>query len=308
MTVGGDGVGRAITLSYSDLLAMPRKTLLAFLECAGNQRRLFEDVLGESLNRRPSMTEVKWGLGGVGIAEWLGVRLRDILRQAQVRDSTYHACPVGLDFGLEDEDGIRVPMPVTKAMDPDTLIAMTMNGDPLSPDHRFPARLIVPGWVGTYSIKWPGRIDVTTTHQWVYRNTELYVLSGDDWPVDPSLPTKGAPISEQTIKSSLVLPWPATLSPGANRLQGWARSPDAEVAAVEWSVDSGETWHVADICPPNHRWAWTRFEFEWLATIGEHNTLTRASDKADRIQPEHVVFNEGGYLFNMVHPHPVHVC
>ena len=178
MTVAGDGVGRAITLSYRDLMAMPHKTVAAYLECAGNHRRLFEDVLGEPLNRRPSMTEVKWGLGGVGMAEWSGVRLRDVLRQAKIRDSAYHVCPVGLDVGLEDADGIRVPMPVTKAMHPDTLIALTMNGDPLPPDHGFPARLIVPGWVGTYSIKWLGRIDVTTAHQWVYRNTELYVLAG----------------------------------------------------------------------------------------------------------------------------------
>jgi len=307
MTVAGDGVGRAITLSYRDLMAMPHKTVAAYLECAGNHRRLFEDVLGEPLNRRPSMTEVKWGLGGVGMAEWSGVRLRDVLRQAKIRDSAYHVCPVGLDVGLEDADGIRVPMPVTKAMHPDTLIALTMNGDPLPPDHGFPARLIVPGWVGTYSIKWLGRIDVTTAHQWVYRNTELYVLAGDDWPVDASAPSKGAPITEQTIKSSLALPWPAELSPGPHRLHGWARSPDAEIVSVEWSVASDETWHEAEICSPNYRWAWVRFELEWEATTGTHELLTRASDKAGRTQPDRVPFNDGGYLFNMVHPHPVHV-
>ena len=241
------------------------------------------------------------------MAEWSGVRLRDVLRQAKIRDSAYHVCPVGLDVGLEDADGIRVPMPVTKAMHPDTLIALTMNGDPLPPDHGFPARLIVPGWVGTYSIKWLGRIDVTTTHQWVYRNTELYVLAGDDWPVDASAPSKGAPITAQTIKSSLALPWPAQLSPGPHRLHGWARSKDAEIVSVEWSVASDETWHAAEICSPNHRWAWVRFELEWEAPTGTHELLTRASDKAGRPQPDRVPFNDGGYLFNMVHPHPVHV-
>lgn len=59
----------------------------------------------------------------------------------------------------------------------------------------------------------PDRIEVTTTHQWVYRNTELYVLSGEAWAKDPETPALGPQITEQTLKSALALSWPETLQP-----------------------------------------------------------------------------------------------
>ena len=35
-----------------------------------------------------------------------------------------------------------------------------MNGEPLSPDHGFPARLVVPGWYGCACVKWVTAIDL----------------------------------------------------------------------------------------------------------------------------------------------------
>ncbi|MXW87127.1 MAG: molybdopterin-dependent oxidoreductase [Boseongicola sp. SB0667_bin_21] len=307
LTVGGDGVTQAITLDYQSLKAMPQVDLPALLECAGNHRILFEEVSGEVLNRRPNMTEVRWGRGAIGMAVWSGVRLRDVLLAAGIREDAYHVCPVGLDRGYEGEDGIKVPLPVQKAMHPDTLIALGMNGAPLPDDHGFPARLIVPGWVGTYSIKWLDRFDVTRTHQWVYRNTELYVLSGDAYPKPEGSPAKGIGITEQTIKSALALSWPANLPAGRHRLFGYAHSPGAEIASVEWSVDGGAIWSSADILSENRKWAWGRFAFDWQAAPGRHAIRTRTTDRAGRTQPDRIPFNDGGYLFNKSHEHPVHV-
>ena len=155
----GDGLERPRTLTFDYLAGLPRHTVDCVLECAGNHRTLFESVMGEDLSRRADVTITRWHLGGVGMARWGGVRLADVLALAGVKDAAAHVMPVGLDITREeDEDGVRVPLPRDKALDPDTIIAFTMNGQPLPPDHGFPARLIVPGWVGTYSIKWLGRI------------------------------------------------------------------------------------------------------------------------------------------------------
>lgn len=205
LRIEGDAVSRPLALSYAELKSMPQRSVLAYIECAGNQRLLFEKELGQKLDKRPHMTEILWDLGGVGMAEWRGVPLRDVLELAGIRHEAVHVCPIGLDRGGEDNEGIKCPMPVCKALDPDTLLALEMNGEPLPPDHGFPVRVLAPGWVGTYSIKWVDRIVVSSRFQWVFRNTEQYVLMGDDWPEERYSPARGAPITRQTIKSSLAL-------------------------------------------------------------------------------------------------------
>jgi DMSO/TMAO reductase YedYZ molybdopterin-dependent catalytic subunit len=238
------------------------------------------------------------------MAEWRGVPLRHVLELAGLAPDAVHVCPIGLDQS-PDEPEVKCPMPLAKALDPDTLLALEMNGAPLPADHGFPVRCIVPGWVGTYSIKWVGRILVTKTRQWVYRNTVLYVLMGEEWPAERYHPAGGAPVTEQTIKSSLALPWPARLPAGTHAIRGYARSPAAPIREVVWSADGGRQWTPARLIPPNRKYAWVEFAFEWKATVGEHALMTRATDEAGRTQPDRVPFNVAGYLFNMVHPHPV---
>jgi DMSO/TMAO reductase YedYZ molybdopterin-dependent catalytic subunit len=305
LRIEGDAVERPIKISYDDLKAMPQHTVLACLECAGNHRLLFEKELGQKLNKRPHLTEVLWDLGAIGMAEWRGVRLRDVLAVAGMGLQAVHVCPVGLDHTADETEGVKCPMSVGKALDPDTLLALEMNGEPLPPDHGFPVRVIAPGWIGTYSIKWVGKIVVSSRFQWVTRNTEKYVMMGDDWPEAEYAPARGGPITKQNIKSSLALGWPARLTAGKQQIHGYARSPDAEISMVEWSADAGKTWRLAQIIPPNLRYAWTRFTFEWEAGAGEHDLMTRATDAKGTVQPSHVRFNNGGYMFNMVHRHPV---
>lgn len=306
LEVDGDGINSPLTLSYDDLRAMPQRTVPALLECAGNHRRLFETVLGEPLDKRPEMVELLWNLGAVGMAEWEGVPLSNLLSLAGVTPQAYHVCPIGID---RHHDGAQVscPLPISKALDDDTLIALRMNGQPLPPDHGFPARLVVPGWVGTYSIKWLSRITVSTTHIWVQRNTTRYILRGEHWDASKYAPADGPSVTESCIRSSLALSWPAQLHAGTQTLHGFARSSNSPIASVQWSADGGASWQGARLVGPNQKYAWAKFEFDWQATPGQHALMTRATDALGRTQPDTVPFNDCGYLFNMVHPHPVEV-
>lgn len=300
LRVEGDAVERSLSLTYDELLALPQRSIPVYLECAGNQRNLFDKILGRKVG------DIQWLLGGVGLAEWTGISLHEVLNMAGVKPNAVDVNVIGLDSDAT-EGGVRRPMPIEKAMDPDTLLAFAMNGETLPPDHGFPLRAIVPGWVGANSVKWVGTIIVSSEKVWVHRTTRQYVMKGAHWPAEHFAPAEGGPITTQNVKSSLILPWPATLSAGPQVIHGLARSPFARIAKVEWSADGGATWRKARVAEPVSKHAWVRFEFDWDAPAGEHALMTRAVDEEGNGQPESIPVNERGYLFNMIYPHPVNV-
>ncbi len=297
LTVGGPGAESEVQLTLDDLRALPSQTLIAYIECAGNWRGFFQAVTGRTASGS------QWGTGAIGCAEWTGPSLADVLALAGVRDEALEVNVIGLDDGAWER-----PMTLAKALDPATILALTMNGEPLPPDHGFPVRAVVPGWVGSSSVKWVGRVEVATEKVWVRANTSSYVLVGDEWPADQYAPADGAPISTGAVKSALALPRPAQLSSGTQRLRGFAYSPAGPVARVEWSADDGP-WAPARLIgtPSALPHAWARFELEWDAAPGEHTLRTRATDASGDTQPLEGVYNEKGYLLNVALPHPVEV-
>ncbi|MXX18084.1 MAG: sulfite oxidase [Dehalococcoidia bacterium] len=298
LVVEGDAVSDRVELSYDAIRQLPSRAFISYLECAGNHRAMFDRVQG-----RPA-EGTQWGTGGVGNGEWTGVALRDVLELAGIRENAVSVLLVGLDEE-SPEEGFRRALPVEKAMHADTLLAYALNGEPLTRDHGYPLRAVIPGWVGAANIKWLGRIIVSSKKHWTRNNTTSYVLIGDDYP--PEGEALGQPVTTQTVKSALALPWPADLAPGRQRLQGFAHSPDGPITRVEWSDDSGRTWREASVLEPRFRYSWSRFELVWEARPGEHTIMTRATDASGATQPDTVPFNRKGYLFNQPVPHPIRV-
>lgn len=298
LTVGGPGAESEVRLSLDDLRALPTQTLIAYIECAGNWRGFFQSVTGRTASGS------QWGTGAIGCAEWTGPSLADVLALAGVRDDAVDVNVIGLDDGAWER-----PMPLAKALDPATILALTMNGEPLPPDHGFPVRAVVPGWVGSSSVKWVGRVEVATEKVWVRANTSSYVLAGEEWPADQYAPADGAPITTGMVKSALALPRPAQLAAGTHRLRGFAYSPQGPVTRVEWSANDGP-WAQARLigASADMPHAWARFELEWDAAPGEHVLRTRATDASGDTQPLEGVYNEKGYLLNVALPHPVEVA
>ena len=298
LSVEGDGVDEPMELTYDDIRSLPSRTMTSYLECAGNHRAMFDLLKGQK------SSGTQWMTGGVGNGEWVGASLADVLTLAGIHASAVSVLLVGLDEE-SPEEGFRYVMPVEKAMHPDTLLAYALNGEILPRDHGFPVRVIAPGWVGSANIKWLGRIVVSSEQMWTRNNTASYTLIGDDYP--PEGESKGRPVTTQVIKSALALPWPAELSPGRHRINGYAHSPLREIERVEWSADSGRTWNDATLSGSQKDYSWARFEFVWDAEPGERSIMTRATDVAGDTQPDSIPFNEKGYLFNQPVPHPIHV-
>ena len=293
LRVEGNALDRSLELTFDDLLRLPSRSVICSIECAGNGRGFFKEFMGKVASG------TQWRLGGIGVAEWTGVPLGAVLEMAGVKRDTPRDI---LNVLVEGLDSVKVnrPMSLAKAFEEDTLLAYAFNGEPVPPDHGFPVRAIVPGWVGINNVKWVGRIEVRDSVIDVPTTTRTYVLEGPDYPSKVVL-------REQTIKSAVALPWGAALSAGRHRLRGFAWSPVGRIGRVEVSLDRGTTWRPAALREPNIARAWVRWELDWDARAGEHVILTRATDDRGNTQPASIPWNAQGYGYNVPVPHPVKV-
>jgi DMSO/TMAO reductase YedYZ molybdopterin-dependent catalytic subunit len=293
LRVEGNAIDRPREIGFDDLLRLPSRSVVSFVECAGNGRGFSNEFMGKVASG------TQWRLGAIGVAEWTGVPLGAVLELAGVKRDTPRDI---LNVLVEGLDSVKVnrPMSLTKALEDDTLLAYAMNGEPIAPDHGFPLRAIVPGWVGINNIKWVGRIEVRDRAIDVPTTTRSYVLEGPDYPSKVVLRL-------QTIKSAVALPWGATLPAGRHRVRGFAWSPVGQINRVEYSLDRGMSWQPAALREPNMPRAWVRWEFEWDARPGEHAILTRATDDQGGTQPVSISWNAQGYGYNVPVPHPLKV-
>ncbi|MFZ5861990.1 MAG: sulfite oxidase [Nitrospirota bacterium] len=306
LRIHGSGVRRDIELSYDDILRMPMVTEKKYVECAGNGRRLFN--LKGGCGQRPGS---QWYLGGIGVAEWTGVRLAEVLERAHLKRTAVDVMPAGLDPEFGADGHVRKPHSIEKALH-DTLLVVGMNGQTLPADHGFPARILTPGWAGINSIKWVGDIEVADVPLFSAWNTKFYVLENDDsvgcgpgfYPCPPPA------VTEQTVKSAFEIAWPtdgvSAEIPADRPVTGRAWSPAAKIKRVEVSVDGG-AYHEAELTKPNIPQAWVRLGIDLDLPLGPHVLRCRATDDKGYTQPDSVPCNRQGYLYNAVVTHSVMV-
>jgi len=294
LRIEGNGVRRPVAYSYDELWnRFPLVSVIRTIECAGNRRVLLGDEFGSPFKG------TQWGRGAIGTAEWTGVRLRDLLEPAGLRPGAREIMPESLD-----EIRARRPMPLAKARADDTIVALAMNGEILPPDHGFPARMVVSGWLGAASIKWLTRIEVSQEHLSVPWNTKDYVLIGPGYPSDG--PASGPAITTLPISALVELAWPARLRPGPQLIRGRAFAGENAIATVEYRIDDGP-WRFADLGSLAIPGAWARWQFAWTPEPGDHILQVRATDERGNTQPDASEWNELGYLQHSVLSHPVHV-
>ena len=301
----GDGLrgertpARPVSFDYEQLRCLPSVEIPAAIECAGNGRSLFARQQGTG------MEGTQWGLGAVGVASWRGVPLGEVLERAGIVSGAVDVMPWGLDdsyvTGGVDHGRVRRPLPVAKAF-ADAILAYEMNGEPLPPDHGYPVRLVVPGWVGVASVKWVGEIQVSRAPLDSFWNTTNYSLEG------PAYPSR-VPLTRQSVRSAFELAMNARLRNEPQVLTGRSWSGLAPIKRVEISADGGASWRPARLQPPNLAHAWVQWEYPWAPPgPGRYMLRARATDGDGRTQPQAVPFNSLGYMFSAVVKHPVTVA
>jgi DMSO/TMAO reductase YedYZ molybdopterin-dependent catalytic subunit len=292
LTISGQ-VQRPLKLNLKDLSKLHAHEVINTLECAGNGRGL----------HRPQVPGIQWEKGAVGNARFAGPRLKDILDRAGVKTAGKHV----MFHGLDDVPG-RVPpfirsIPMNKAMDPDTLLATHMNGAPLTRNHGFPARSLVPGWIGSASVKWLSQIQVLDKEFEGNFMKPGYRLPNH--PVKPGEavnPDDTHPVTSLTVKSLIATPTGGKVSNSRTlQIQGVAWAGETQIAKVEVSTDSGSTWQPAQLGREQAKYAWRLWHYKWKAPkSGDYTIMSRATDTQGRTQPQVAEWNPSGYLYNAV--------
>ena len=291
-------VARPLSLSYDELNEMPQRTVLATLECAGNGRSFLS----------PRVAGVPWGAGAVAHAEWSGVPLRDVLESAGITDDAVEVACQGADRGSEPDHPQVMPFArgllLEKALHRDTLLALRMNGEPLTADHGYPVRLLVPGWYGVASVKWLSHIEAAREPFHGYFQTTKYTIQRRQ-----GGGTKTVSIQGMAVKSEIVRPSAgAALGVGRQRLFGLAWAGEEAVSRVEVSTDDGATWSNAELLGPFAPYSWTVWEFLWnVREAGSYRLLSRAVSASGRTQPSEHDPLLGGYMIHFSRPIEVQV-
>ncbi|MCU1300935.1 MAG: sulfite oxidase-like oxidoreductase [Candidatus Sulfotelmatobacter sp.] len=300
LSIGGE-VEKPFAWSLAELLKLEPHSVVNTLECAGNGRSL----------HRPQVPGVQWGQGAVGTARFSGPRLRDVLQHAGVKSTGKHVMFRGLDEVPGKVPPFIRSIPIEKAIDADTLIATHMNGSPLTKHHGFPARALVPGWIGAASCKWITEIKVIEKEfvgnfmSPAYRFPNQAVKTGDA--VNPE---DTHPVTALNVKSVITGPSNgARLKSGRVAVHGVAWAGEADVAKVEISTDGGALWNSAALGPDQAHYAWRLWTYDWKPRkSGDYTVMSRASDSQGRTQPSTAVWNPSGYLYNAVDQVNIHVA
>jgi DMSO/TMAO reductase YedYZ molybdopterin-dependent catalytic subunit len=280
-------VDNPLTLSLDALRRMEQVTETITLECAGNGRSF----------HTPKASGIQWEYGAVGTAVWKGVRLADVLRLCRPRPAARHVVPNGNDAPPTPQapDFIR-SHPLSKAMEPHTLLALEMNGQPVPHLHGGPVRLLVPGWVGSASIKWLVQLTLAP-QEW---NGPFMQRSYRSPRVDDAKQT----YSLQSLECKSVIVSPADqgrVTAGPQTVSGFAWAGEGTIVAVDVSTDGGQSWAPAALKGDEHRYAWRRWEHAWDARPGAHTVMARASDSLGRYQPASRPPDPQGYRWNVIH-------
>jgi hypothetical protein len=123
------GPHRQVELSLADLVGLPQHTVVLPIACVEG-----------------------WSSTGT----WTGVRLRDLVALVGLDPAAAEAEVHSLEARGRYRSSTVAP---PHLRDPFTLIALRLGGEPLHPDHGYPARLIAPNRPGVLQTKWVAQID-----------------------------------------------------------------------------------------------------------------------------------------------------
>ena len=226
-------VDNPLSLSLEDLKAYPSISQMRTLQCIGNP-------IGGNL---------------IGNAEWVGLSLAALLKEAGIRSR-------GRFLKLESLDGYHTGIPRKLALHQDSLLAYQMNGQPLPAKHGYPLRCLFPGRYGQKQPKWITRITAQSqahTGHWEGQgwSDDAFILPGSRIEM---------PSDNGAVKSDFVI-------------SGIAVTDDSGLEQLEVSIDDGVSWQVAELLRGPNPYVWTMW---WLnvegVEAGVYRILARTTD------------------------------
>ncbi len=296
VAVGGDGANNRIELSLDDLKAMPAHEITAVCQCSGNRRGLFD----------PHVAGVEWGYGAMGCATWKGVRLKDVLDKAGLKKETIEIAMNGADGPVIDKTPDFVKsIPVEIATAENTLIAYEMNGQPLPHFNGFPARVIIPGWTGTYWVKHVISLNALTKPFDGFWMKSAYRIPNGKFPIVTQFVSQttavNTPITEMVVNSLITSHTDGEkVKEGRITVSGVAWDAGYGIRAVEVSTDGGKSWSEATLGKDLGRFAFRPWSYVLTAKKGANSVMVRASNAVGQTQTATLIANPAGYHDNVM--------
>lgn len=189
-----------------------------------------------------------------------GPRLIDLLALVRPRPAAKHVA-------FQADDGYAESIPLAE-LRPEMLVALTLNGTPIPNQHGFPARILIPGRYGMKGPKWLESIELVDNAPrgyWEAKGWNPNALVKTTSRID--VPADGATVSGPRL-----------------RLAGVAFAGLRGISRVEWSDDSGATWHPADLDNPLSPFSWRHWHASWQPGRGQFTLMVRATDGSGALQ------------------------
>jgi DMSO/TMAO reductase YedYZ molybdopterin-dependent catalytic subunit len=288
------------TITAETLASLPQTEYEMVLQCSGNSRGMFSKISPVSGTQWPAR-------GGVGNVRFGGVKLSTVLTHLQrtpVKRAVY-VCGEGQDRPSKGDD-FEHSVPLGDALE-SSILALTMNGEPLPAVHGGPVRLVTPGYFGTNHMKWLTRIrfedaeSASEHHADRYRVPHKLLTPGEKFAFnrDNSTPTWKIRLASLLTSHQDQQQVPT----GRVEVSGFAWNDGAvPLTAVLVSTNQGETWNTIPFQQAKSLYAWSRWTAQVQIPRGPQSVWVTAVDALGRTQPVDgsVNWNPGGYEWNQI--------
>lgn len=266
-------VNNPLTITYEEIKAMPSVEEYATLQCVSNK-------IGGDLT---------------STALWRGVRLKDVLQKAQVKPGAKY-------IAVRCYDGYDVGIPLERGLLDGSILAYEMNLAPLTSEHGYPVRAIVPGLYGMMNPKWITEIElVDSVYEGYWARNGWTNVATEDTHSFIVIPGQ-APVRDRFRNLDVEN---INIVPGQKvPVAGIAFAGDRGIAKVEVSTDGGVTWKSASIKDPLSKYTWILWTagFTPVTAQGNYKIVVRATDKTGKIQTAEVrpPFPDGATGYHMI--------
>ncbi|KAF4456771.1 hypothetical protein F53441_1207 [Fusarium austroafricanum] len=312
--------GKTKTLSMDELKKFDTINTAVALACDGNRRK--------ELNMIKRSKGFNWGPGAASCAYWKGPLLRDVLLAFNVPDKPpglgekrYWINFEGSDDLSEGKYSTCIPFQYAMSPENDVILAYEMNDVPLPPDHGYPVRVIIPGYVGGRNVKWLKKIWISEEendsyyHIWDNRVLPSFITEKDGPFAEALFHHPDTACNEQNLNSVIAKPAQGEKVPldkvkkGENyRIEGYAYDGGGhEVQRVEVSLDDGKTWLYCIRKFPDYPirhgkkfWTWLHWhvDVELAHVIRANSIMVRCFDVFKNTQPREPNWNIMGMMNN----------
>jgi DMSO/TMAO reductase YedYZ molybdopterin-dependent catalytic subunit len=240
----------------------------------------FADIAAmPAVEQETTLLCISYGIGSglCSNAVWKGVPLPTLLAQVKPK-------PDVTTVLFRAADGYYETFRFEKAMEPTTLVAYEMNGEPLPQRHGFPLRMIVPGLYGEKNPKWLTRIELLNEADGrLHRRHGCGFYKEQGWGREGDvIPTHSRIDAPQVWGDHFAEPFKVGRPV---QLRGMAFGGDRGISKVEISDDGGETWDEAEITKPGTKISWSLWSYKWTSEEeGDVRLVVRATDGEGELQ------------------------